>query len=248
MHWKSILLTALHTEYKSFNELTKLLRRFYYLYWIAGKTLSDVKHASFAIIKSLKDQESIEKITKDIEVKLKNDNIEALSLGALMSENIASSHWCKPLLLLAEYNASDDSKLSFIDLNQDLHLEHILPVKYSKFKEWSHINGEIAKKWINSAGNLTLLSGAKNIEASNNPFDIKMGVYKGKGKYDDKNAKITAFLITQQIVYDYEQSTYAQQWTISAIVNRWGWFFSEVGELLDIDVGDALEKHEPILN
>ena len=102
-----------------------------------------------------------------------------------------------------EYNVTDNSKLAFVDLNKDLHLEHILPVKYKKYSEWSHITDDIATKWLNSAGNITLLGGAKNIEASNNPFNVKKEVYKGKGKYDEKNDKITAFLITQSIVNDW---------------------------------------------
>ncbi|MBK7691541.1 MAG: hypothetical protein IPJ31_10615 [Bacteroidetes bacterium] len=37
MYWKSILLTALQTDYAEFDVLTKELRRFYYLYWIAAR-------------------------------------------------------------------------------------------------------------------------------------------------------------------------------------------------------------------
>jgi hypothetical protein len=128
-----------------------------------------------------------------------------------------------------------------------LHLEHILPVKYEKFAEWNHISKDIAAKWLNSAGNITLLSGAKNIEASNNPFIVKMDVYKGKGKYDTKDEKISAFAITQQIVNDFNTNKYNQQWNLGAMTDRWKWFFTEVGQLLEIDVKLAIDKHEPIV-
>lgn len=245
MYWKSILLTALHTDYAEFEELTKGLRRFYYLYWIAGKTLSQIKQTSFNLIKWIKEKKPMSEIKKELQDKFDKDNIVLMALYNLQSEQIASEMWCKPLLLMMEYNATDESKSVFIDLDQDLHLEHILPVKSEKFDQWKHITKEVSAKWLNSAGNITLLSGAKNIEASNNPFNVKMDVYKGKGKYDNKDEKITAFAITQQIVKDYDTKKYNQQWNIESLIDRWKWFFGEVGQLLDIDTKEAIEKHEP---
>jgi hypothetical protein len=245
MYWKSILITALHTDYPDFDELTKELRRFYYLYWIAGKTISQIKQTSFNLIKWIKDKKPIVEISRELQEKLEKENIINAALYSMQSEQIASELWCKPLLLMLEYNATDESKSGFINLDQDLHLEHILPVKYAKFEEWKHFTNDTSTKWLNSAGNITLLSGAKNIEASNNPFSVKMDVYKGKGKYENKDEKITAFAITQRIVKDYDTKKYNQQWNIESMKDRWKWFFGEVGQLLNIDTREAAEKHEP---
>ena len=247
MYWKSILLSALHSDYKEFDALTKELRRFYYLYWIAGKTLSQIKQTSFNLIKWIKENKPMAEIRKELNDKVEKDNIVSMVLYSLTSEQIASEVWCKPLLLMLEYNSTDDSKSAFIDLDHNLHLEHILPIKYEKFVDWNHISKDVAAKWLNSAGNITLLSGAKNIEASNNPFSMKIDVYRGKGKYDHKDEKITAFLITQQIVNDYNVKTYNQKWNLDAMVDRWKWFFKEIGQLFELDVKDAIEKHEPIV-
>lgn len=247
MYWKSILLTSLHTDYVHYEQLKKELRRFYYLYWLGGKTLSQIKQTSFNLIKWVKDKKSINDIRKELNDKLIKDNIINIAINNLKSEQIASEVWCKPLLLMMEYNVTDNSKLSFIDLDHDLHLEHILPVKYEKFTEWNHITKDVSAKWLNSAGNLTLLGGAKNIEASNNPFNVKMEVYKGKGKYDNKNDKITAFEITKRILDDYESKKYNQRWKLDSMIDRWKWFFGEIGELLEIDVQEVIDAHEPIL-
>ncbi|GAP69473.1 hypothetical protein BA6E_11238, partial [Bacteroidales bacterium 6E] len=247
MYWKGILLTALHTDYDEFEALTIDLRRFYYLYWIAGKTLSQIKQTSFNLIKWIREKKPMVEIRKELQNKIDKDNIVSMALYNLTSEQIASEMWCKPLLLMMEYNATDKSKSVFIDLDHDLHLEHILPVKYEKFPEWDHISKNYAAKWLNSAGNITLLSGAKNIEASNNPFNVKIDVYKGKGKYENKDEKITAFNITQQIVNDYNLNKFNGQWNLDSMTERWKWFFSEIEQLLDIDVKNALEKHEPIV-
>jgi len=234
VYWKSILLASLHNGYSEHEKLLLLLRRFYYLYWIAGKTLSKVKQLSFNIIKWVKENKSIEFIENEINAKLKTDNIINLAKDNLSSDDIYNTAWSKPLLLLIEYGITDDSKLSFIELSKDLHLEHVLPQKYEKFPEWSHITDKIAKRWLNSAGNLTLLSGKKNIEASNNPFNQKISVYRGKGKYQDKDTSITAFEMTKQIVSDFEQNKYNKEWTEKAIEDRYKWFCEKVRDILDI--------------
>ncbi len=245
MYWKSILLTALHTKYPQYDELKLQLRRFYYLYWIAGKTLSQIKQTSFNIIKWVKEGKSMSAIELQLNNKINDDNIISLATANLQSQQIASEPWIKPLLLLMEYNATDNSKKQgFISLSKDLHLEHILPVKYYRFNEWSHFTKEHADKWLNSAGNLTLLSGKKNIEASNSPFATKIGVYKGKGKYDNKNEKITAFAITQSVMYDYESSKYGKQWNLDAVYDRWEWFFTEAQNLLKVDFTEVIKAHQ----
>ena len=247
MYWKSILLTALHSDYKEYPELMLQLRRFYYLYWIAGKTMSQIKQTSFNLIKWVKDNKSINEITDELNKKIESDNIVALATRNLTSEHIASELWIKPLLILMEYNVTDSSKLSFIELNSEVHLEHILPRQYTKFQDWNHFTKEVASKWLNSAGNLTLLGGAKNIEASNNPFSVKIEVYKGKGKYDTKNDKVTAFLITQSIVSNYESGKYEKQWNLNSIYDRWEWFFNETEEILGIDLSSVKCSHQPEL-
>lgn len=235
MYWKAILLTSLHTEYESHNELIYQLRRFYYLYWIAGKTLSQIKQTSFNLIKWIKNNKPINKIIDELNNKLVTDKIIELVLNSLDDEYVYGEAWCKPLLILLEYNATDKSYPSFIEMNKDLHVEHVLPREYKKFNEWGHITDNVAIDWLNSLGNLTLLSGAKNIEASNNPFNVKIEVYRGKGKYDQKNEKITAFKITQSIVDDYDKKKYNGHWNDKSIKARWEWVLDEIEELLDIN-------------
>lgn len=74
-----------------------------------------------------------------------------------------------------------------------------------------------------------------------------MVVYKGKGKYDNKDEKITAFAITQQIMNDYNTNKFSKLWNLDAMTDRWKWFFNEIGQLLEIDVQEAIEKHEPLV-
>ena len=54
--WKSILLSAKmeNWEQQDFNQLASLLRKFYYLYWIAGYTTTKTKQTSFNVISWIK--------------------------------------------------------------------------------------------------------------------------------------------------------------------------------------------------
>lgn len=240
-YWKSIILTAHHTNYENIDKLAFLLKRFYYLYWIAGKTLTAIKQTSFNLIGHVKEKKTISEIEAILQKKIDDDKIVPMAIAAL-GNDIYSEAWCKPLFCLLEYNAADDSKLSWIPLTRDLHLEHIIPNKYAKYKEWNHVTKEMFDYWGNSGANLTLLSGAKNIEASNNPFMAKINVYKGDGLYQNKNSKITGYTITQKIVNDFESKKYKEEWNELAITDRWKWFCTEIAEIFGIDTNKLLDS------
>ena len=133
---------------------------------------------------------------------------------------------------MIEYNQTD-STMPFIEMDNHLHIEHILPKKWEEYPEWKkYITPEIAKDYLHSIGNLTLLSGKKNIEASNNPFDTKISIYEGKGKHKDNDNKITSFSITQRIYNDYKRGEV--KWDEKAMKDRQDWFLDEVNKVLKL--------------
>jgi len=236
MYWKAILGGALQENYSDFTELAKSLRRFYYLYWIARKTLTKVKQTSFKLIKWIKENKEIDFIKSELDNKLEDDKIIPDVLDGLSSKNVYNSPWLKPVLLMIEYNQTD-TVIPFVKMDRNLHIEHVLPIEWGKHNEWKQfINEEIANKYINSIGNLTLLSGKKNIEASNNPFEEKINIYEGKGRYGNDDKKVTSFSITQKIKNDYNTGKFNKQWNEKAIINRWNWFLDEFEKILDIDI------------
>ena len=235
VHWRSVMLIALHRKYENSTRLAKLLCRFYYLFWIAGKTLSSVKQTSFNAIKKVGDGAPIEDIESMLEDKIAEYDIVQQVIQSLTSDAVAGAKWCKPLLLMMEYNAADYSKLSYIEWDRKIHLEHILPVENRK-AGWEHISESDAFKYLNSGGNLTLLSGKKNIAASNKPFHIKMDAYKGRGLHGEHDEGITAFVITQKIVEDYHRGKYDKQWNEEAMRDRKKWFLEQAAKILDIKI------------
>jgi len=239
MYWRTILITALHVNYPEYDKLCKELRRFYYLNWIAGYTLNKIKQISFNLIKWIKEGRSLSDIVADFENNLNSNNTISRVKEAIDGD-IYFDPWCKPLLCLIEYKQTDDSTLSFISIeDRNIHAEHIIPRAYSKNEEWTYIK-EIKEidSWINTGGNLTLLSGKKNIEASNNSFNKKILSYDGKGLYNEENSGVTSFMITQKIVNDYNSGKYEKIWNNVSIIDRWNWFCENIEAILNIDLRD----------
>jgi len=240
MYWRTILLTALTENYSEYNEFVKLFRRYYYLNWIAGFTLTKIKQTSFNIIKWLKENRTLEFIKGELELNLsQNDTIRKATEN--LKGDIYYESWCKPLLFMIEYQQTDDSSLNFFEMSDTkIQVEHILPQKYKSNIEWNtkFEGNETISKWINTGGNLTLLSGKKNRDASNYSFEKKIIAYNGKGYYADDSEGITAFRITQNIVYHYNDNTYKKEWTEQSIIDRWNWFCGQVEVILEIDLSE----------
>src|SRR5690606_33487673 len=119
--------------------------------------------------------------------------------------------WIKPLLFIVENHQSDSpTKLNMKD--RDIHVEHILPQKFDTLYGWKEMieDKDYSKTLIHTLGNLTLLSGKKNIEARNNPYHDKIKTYKGKGLYGTDDQKITSFRISQKLVDEYNENMFGK--------------------------------------
>lgn len=234
-YWRTILLASLHSNYSNHAELIYSLRRYYYLNWIAGNTLTRIKQTSFNLIKWVKTNRPHSEIVIELEKNLKENNTIQRAIDSLNGD-IYNEIWCKPLLYWIEYNQQEKPQFySYGD--RDIHVEHILPQSFEKKEEWHHFaNYKYIEDWVNSGGNLTLLSGKKNIAASNKGFDEKIKAYDGAGFHDIDDTKVTSFRITQFIVNDYNANKFAKEWNSEALEARWRWFCSQMEDLLDLDL------------
>jgi hypothetical protein len=217
------LTTAKHVDYPNYEALKKLITGYYYQSWIAGGTTNRVKQTSFNILKKTKNKESIEDIRNLIIENLqKYDDYK----GLLSTDYAYWTNWLKPVLLAVEYFEHDEKE--FIPISRDLHAEHILPAGWDRDGlDWSlkFADDEIPQI-LNSLGNLTLLSGAKNIQASNRNFVDKAEIYKGNnGKgFDGK----TSFEITKKVIEDYSE------WNKENVEKRYQWLVSRISEIFKI--------------
>jgi hypothetical protein len=122
--------------------------------------------------------------------------------------------------------------------DRGIHVEHVIPRSYRTNEDWINSienTGDI-DRWMNTGANLTLLSGKKNIQASNNGFHSKIQSYRGKGFYSEHSEGVTSFRITQKIVNDFDKETYGQEWNLMSMTDRWNWFCNEIEAILEIDL------------
>jgi uncharacterized protein with ParB-like and HNH nuclease domain len=230
--WQSILTVARFMKVHDFDDLCKVVRKLYYSYWIAGYTTSKVKQISFTIIALLKQGGGLDMIRKEVDKKLipgaliamlnPGDNVRKRMYENLNDE-VYNKAWLKPILILIEYNQTDDSKISFIELGRELHVDHILPEMWHKTKDWNTWDKQAAIKWLNRIGNLTLLSGRKNIAASNNSFQAKKDIYrKGYGT-------VTAFEISKRVAEN-------DNWLPKQVADRQGWMIQQIEIMLELNL------------
>ncbi len=222
VYWRSILITARFCGYKEFEQLAILLRKLYYGFWISGYTITKIKQTSFNIIGWVKSNKPISYIQKQVDEKLKEDEVHKWVNESLDSDAYFE-RWLKPLLLLVEYNRTDDSKISFIELwDRNLQVEHILPGKWSTNPAWKKLwDEESATRWLNKLGNLTLLSGKKNVVATNDAFNKKKSVYK------KAHGGLTAFEITKEIAD-------MDDWAEKNVKSRHGELKQEIIKILQV--------------
>jgi len=232
IYWKSILTTAKYINFHDFDKLASLLKRFYYLYWIAGFTTAKIKQTSFNIIEWLKKGKDYSYIEDKVRDKIKTDKVISRTKDNLQGD-VYGEPWIKPLLIMVEYQQVDDSSaINYLILDKKIHLEHILPKKNRGIGYWEKLytDGK-ADSILNTIGNLTLLSGKKNIQAGCKSFPDKLTIYDGKGVDG-----ITSFRISQKIIDTYSK------WDEDEFVNRYNWIIEQIHTVLKIQV-DNIKKH-----
>ncbi|WQR83266.1 DUF262 domain-containing protein [Helicobacter pylori] len=197
-YWRVILCTSLlhHYSDQDIEALKKLLVKFYYQNWVAGRTKSKIEQTCCNIINALKEKKSIENIASIVKKYLDNNNVTQH-----FKENLEDDHlytkfyfngktakknsWVKPVLILVNYFMSDNANPAYIKMDDDLHVEHILPQNPDPSSQWvKDFSEEERGLYTHSLANLTLLGGKKNTkalsQALNQDFKEKKEIYMGK--------------------------------------------------------------------
>ncbi|BDO46618.1 DUF262 domain-containing protein [Helicobacter pylori] len=218
-YWRIILCTSiLHNYSQSEKEaLKELLVKFYYQNWVAEQK-EPKKQTSYNIIKALKEKQSIEYIASIVEKYLDGNKITQHFKENLRDDHLYEKHkkasknsWLRPILILVEYFMSDDPKPKRIQMDKNLHVEHILPQKPTLSSQWvKDFSEEERERYTHSLANLTLLGGKKNEEASNLDFKDKKKIYMGEEIRLNKkkpSGVMTCYDTTKYIAHHYTEWT-----------------------------------------
>ncbi len=207
--------------------LKELLVKFYYQDWVAGQTKTTRSQTCCNIINALKEKKSVEDIASIVKKYFKDKNItqrfkENLQDSKLYEKfyfagkSVKKNSWLKPILILVEYFVSDDPYPKRIQMDKNLHVEHILPQNPDPSSQWvKDFSEEERELYTHSLANLTLLGGTKNTQASNLDFKEKKEIYMGNavklGK--DKRGRekpfkvMTCYKMTIDIAHHYTEWT-----------------------------------------
>ncbi|GAA8238573.1 DUF262 domain-containing protein [Helicobacter pylori] len=215
--WRVILCTSIlhHYSDQDIEALKELLVKFYYQNWVAEQK-EPKKQTNCNIIKALKEKQSVEHIVSIIREYLDGNKIMKTfneSLRDNLDKKLSTKNsWVKPILILVEYFMSDDDCPKRIQMDENLHIEHILPKKPNLSSQWAKDfnNEEERKLYTHSLANLTLLGGEKNTTASNRDFKDKKKIYMGEEIRLNKKRTfkmMTCYNITKDIAYRYTEWT-----------------------------------------
>lgn len=191
--WRVILCTSIlhHYSDQDIETLKELLVKFYYQNWVATRE-EPKKQTNCNIIKALKENKSVESIASIVKEyldyhKITQDFKKNLQDSKLYEQHKKSSKnsWVKPVLILVEYSMSDNANPAYIKMDDDLHVERILPQNPDPSSQWvKDFSEEERELYTHSLANLTLLGGTKNTkalsQALNQDFKEKKEIYMGK--------------------------------------------------------------------
>ncbi|RVY48646.1 DUF262 domain-containing protein [Helicobacter pylori] len=219
-----------HYSDQDIEALKELLVKFYYQDWVAGKTKSTRSQTCCNIIIALKEKKSVRYIASIVVKKYLDDkNITQRFKENLQDNNLYTkfyytgktpkkNSWLKPILILVEYFVSDDPKPKRIQMDKNLHVEHILPQNPDPSSQWvKDFSEEERELYTHSLANLTLLGGTKNSQASNLDFKDKKKIY--MGEENKLNKKKTPRVMT---CYDMTKNDVCRytEWTPKSLEKR----------------------------
>lgn len=223
-----------HYSDQDMEALKELLVKFYYQDWVAGQTRSTRSQTCCNIINALKEKKSVRYIASIVVKKYLDDkNITQRFRDNLQDSNLYTkfyytgktpkkNSWVKPVLILVNYFMSDNANPAYIKMDDDLHVERILPQNPDPSSQWvKDFSEEERELYTHSLANLTLLGGKKNTkalsQALNQDFKEKKEIYMGKTIMLDnkKTFKVmTCYDMTKNDVCNYTE------WTPTSLEKR----------------------------
>ncbi|MCQ2618195.1 DUF262 domain-containing protein [Helicobacter pylori] len=224
-----------HYSDQDIEALKELLVKFYYQDWVAGQTKSTRSQTCCNIIIALKEKKSVENIASIVVKKYLDDknitqrfkeNLQDSNLYTkfyFAGKSVKKNSWIKPVLILVEYFVSDDPKPKRIQMDKNLHVEHILPQQPGSSSQWmKDFSEEERELYTHSLTNLTLLGGKKNTEASNKDFKEKKEIYMGNavklGK--DKRGREKTFKVMTCYKMTIDIAHHYTEWTPKSLEKR----------------------------
>ena len=245
--WQAYVMTSLASAYQvnypDKDKLFKLMRRFFYISWLSGKTLNGIKQTSFNLIEKIVDKKPIEEISEMLNKFIYSKKLIS-EVYQVLNDDVYGETFLKALMLSIEYDIREEINDSFYEINNKIHIDHILPQQFDKrLNEWQNIDDiALAKENVHKLGNLALILGSKNEEALNHGFDRKINIYLGK---NSKSSGITTFDTTKVIIDNYNKGD--KVWDVNHINKRKEYLINLIEDMLELsedEIGNEKTTYE----
>ena len=209
------------------------MRRYFYLAYVSGKTLNQIKQTSFNLLAAIVEKKPLDGVRRILNESITKYKMIKGVYEALKDE-VYGEDYLKPLFLSVEYANREVTNTTFVSINKELHMDHILPQAFAKDSDWNYIDKDEAAKYMNTLGNMALLHYKKNEEALNKGFKIKCNIYQGKNEDGTpNNSGVTSFETTREVTDVYEKD--GKLWNIEDIKRRYEKQMGRIETLLGID-------------
>ncbi|WP_232259137.1 DUF262 domain-containing protein [Helicobacter pylori] len=143
-HLHVILCTSIlhHYNDQDIEALKELLVKLCYQHWVAGRTKPQINQTCCNIINALKEKKSMDYVISIVKKYLDEYNVLQRFKENLKDSNLYKKLYnkrlscLKPILILVEYFMSDNANPAYIKMDDDLHVEHILPQQPGSSSQW----------------------------------------------------------------------------------------------------------------
>lgn len=228
----TMLVTMEVVDYPEKEDLLFELRRFFYIAFVSGLTLNQIKQTSFTIIGKIAESKKLKEIKEEMDNFITNYHLIDRFFEHLNANNVYQQKWLKPLMATLEYEVREKQNKTKIVLNQKINIDHILPKEFEKQEEWNYIVAEEARPYLNTLGNMALISEAKNKSILHKGFIKKLQRYQGMDENSNTTDGFTTYQTTIQIILDYQKEKVL--WNISSIQNRYDYIVNLLENKLQI--------------
>ena len=246
LYWPSILAGANKEGFDDIEALKHELIAFYYSYWIAGHTAEKIKNPSASIMRRVKRDGTIKSVREKVQKKREKDSI-AQKVQENLYDDVYRESWHRRLLVSLEYQLRKDGAVSYIEVGEDLHCEHVLPKAHEKAIEkydyWSdRFDNKTAAVRKHTLGNIVPLERELNSSAQIRGFDEKRDIYLDRYEGDIEGLpEKTTFELTLHLVDTYPE------WDETSIESFRETIVLETAKLLNFDSSQISKvEEEPI--
>ncbi len=182
-------------KFHDFKKFVEFFEKVYLHKWFSEEAKGQRRVVCYAAIVEINSNKQLHGIIQSLYKYKNNEGLENYLNSDVYDKNSSSKLRLIRYVLFRIDQYMQDESITKI-YHGTITIEHILPKTINNVYWNIRFSEEEQRQWVHKLGNLTLISGVKNSQASNSGFNKKMDIYKG----GDKGDKKVSFDIAKEIL------------------------------------------------